>query len=168
MRAAAAATSFDLAAYMEEKRLLTESVLDASLSSTCPETDLIVESMRYSLMAGGKRVRPMLCYAATEMFGGSLEASSPTAVALEMIHDVADPRRPAGDGQRRLPPRKPTNHVLYGDDVAILAGDAMLSTAFEYVAKNTKACRPSASSPSSRCSGSASGRWASRAGRCST
>ena len=42
-----------------------------------PETDLIVESMRYSLMAGGKRVRPMLCYAATEMFGGSLEVSSP-------------------------------------------------------------------------------------------
>ena len=65
VRAAAAATSFDLAAYMEEKRLLTESVLDASLSSTCPETDLIVESMRYSLMAGGKRVRPMLCYAAS-------------------------------------------------------------------------------------------------------
>ena len=139
VRAAAAATSFDLAAYMEEKRLLTESVLDASLSSTCPETDLIVESMRYSLMAGGKRVRPMLCYAATEMFGGSLEASSPTAVALEMIHTMSlihdDLPAMDNDDFRR---GKPTNHVLYGDDVAILAGDAMLSTAFEYVAKNTK------------------------------
>ena len=136
---AVAAAPFSLGAYMEEKRLLTESVLDASLSSTCPETDLIVESMRYSLMAGGKRVRPMLCYAATEMFGGSLEASSPTAVALEMIHTMSlihdDLPAMDNDDFRR---GKPTNHVLYGDDVAILAGDAMLSTAFEYVAKNTK------------------------------
>ena len=139
MRAAAAATSFDLAAYMEEKRLLTESVLDASLSSTCPETDLIVESMRYSLMAGGKRVRPMLCYAATEMFGGSLEASSPTAVALEMIHTMSlihdDLPAMDDDDLRR---GKPTNHVLYGEDVAILAGDAMLSEAFAHVARETK------------------------------
>merc|ERR1719183_3003218 len=131
--------NFDLGAYMEEKRVYTESALDASLSSTCPETDLIVESMRYSLMAGGKRVRPMLCYAATEMFGGSLEASSPTAVALEMIHTMSlihdDLPAMDNDDFRR---GKPTNHVLYGDDVAILAGDALLSTAFEHVAKETK------------------------------
>ena len=139
VRAAAAATSFDLAAYMEEKRLLTESVLDASLSSTCPETDLIVESMRYSLMAGGKRVRPMLCYAATEMFGGSLEASSPTAVALEMIHTMSlihdDLPAMDNDDFRR---GKPTNHVLYGDDVAILAGDAMLSTCLLYTSPSPR------------------------------
>ena len=120
---------------------MEEAAADESCSTRpelgVPETDLIVESMRYSLMAGGKRVRPMLCYAATEMFGGSLELVA-DGVARDDPHDVADPRRPAGDGQRRLPPRKPTNHVLYGDDVAILAGDAMLSTAFEYVAKNTK------------------------------
>ena len=132
---AATGTAFDLGAYMEEKRLLTESVLDASLSSTCPETDLIVESMRYSLMAGGKRVRPMLCYAATEMFGGSLEASSPTAVALEMIHTMSlihdDLPAMDNDDFRR---GKPTNHVLYGDDVAILAGDALLTLAFDLIA----------------------------------
>jgi geranylgeranyl diphosphate synthase type II len=133
------ATAFDLASYMEEKRVYTEAALDASLVSTCPETDVIVESMRYSLMAGGKRVRPMLCFAATEMFGGSLEVAAPTAVGLEMIHTMSlihdDLPSMDNDDFRR---GKPTNHVLYGEDIAILAGDAMLSTSFEYVAKNTK------------------------------
>lgn len=81
----------------------------------------------------------MLCYAATEMFGGSLEVATPTAVALEMIHTMSlihdDLPAMDNDDLRR---GKPTNHVLYGDDVAILAGDALLSTAFEYVATETK------------------------------
>lgn len=119
--------------------MLTEAALDASLSSTCKETDIIVESMRYSLMAGGKRVRPMLVYAATEMFGGSLEAATPTAVAMEMIHTMSlihdDLPAMDDDDLRR---GKPTNHVLYGDDVAILAGDAMLSESFAHVARETK------------------------------
>jgi len=136
---AAVATAFDLASYMEEKRVYTEAALDASLTSTCPETDLIIESMRYSLMAGGKRVRPMLCFAATEMFGGSLEVAKPTAVALEMIHTMSlihdDLPAMDNDDLRR---GKPTNHVLYGDDVAILAGDAMLSESFAHVARETK------------------------------
>jgi len=131
-------TAFDLARYMEEKRLITEEILDASLSSTCQQTDIIIESMRYSLLAGGKRVRPMLCFAATEMFGGSIEVAKPTAVALEMIHTMSlihdDLPAMDNDDFRR---GKPTNHVLYGDDVAILAGDAMLSTAFEHVARET-------------------------------
>jgi len=139
MVASAAPPAFDLATYMEEKRVLTEAALDASLKSSCKETEIIVESMRYSLMAGGKRVRPMLCFAATEMFGGSLEAATPTAVALEMIHTMSlihdDLPAMDNDDFRR---GKPTNHVLYGDDVAILAGDALLSTAFEHVAKETK------------------------------
>ena len=133
------AMNFDLGAYMEEKRVYTEAALDASLKSTCKETDLIIESMRYSLMAGGKRVRPMLCFAATEMFGGSLEVAKPTAVALEMIHTMSlihdDLPAMDNDDMRR---GKPTNHVLYGDDVAILAGDAMLSESFAHVARETK------------------------------
>lgn len=125
-KTAASATGFDLAAYMEEKRVYTEAALDASLVSSCTETDLIVESMRYSLMAGGKRVRPMLCFAAAEMFGGSMEVASPTAVGLEMIHTMSlihdDLPSMDNDDFRR---GKPTNHVLYGEDVAILAGDAV-------------------------------------------
>lgn len=132
-------TAFDLASYMEEKRLLTEAALDASLVSKCPQTATIIESMRYSLMAGGKRVRPMLCFAATEMFGGSLDAAKPAAVALEMIHTMSlihdDLPAMDNDDFRR---GKPTNHVLYGDDVAILAGDAMLSESFAHVARETK------------------------------
>uniref|UniRef100_A0A7S0Q168 Geranylgeranyl diphosphate synthase n=1 Tax=Coccolithus braarudii TaxID=221442 RepID=A0A7S0Q168_9EUKA len=132
-------TVFDLGAYMEEKRVITEAALDASLTSTCTETETIIESMRYSLMAGGKRVRPMLCFAATEMFGGDIEAAKPAAVALEMIHTMSlihdDLPAMDNDDFRR---GKPTNHVLYGDDVAILAGDAMLSESFAHVARETK------------------------------
>lgn len=133
------ATAFDLAAYMEEKRVLSEEVLEASLKSTIPQTDLIVESMKYSLMAGGKRVRPMLIFAAIEMFDGDLEAAKPTAVALEMIHTMSlihdDLPSMDNDDLRR---GKPTNHVKYGEDIAILAGDALLSESFAHVAKNTK------------------------------
>jgi geranylgeranyl diphosphate synthase type II len=136
---AAVAAKFDLGLYMEEKRVLTEQLLDASLKSTVPQTDLIIESMRYSLLAGGKRVRPMLCFAATEMFGGSLDAAKPAAVALEMIHTMSlihdDLPAMDNDDLRR---GKPTNHVLYGDDVAILAGDAMLSESFAHVARETR------------------------------
>jgi len=134
----AVSTAFDLKSYMEEKRLLTEAALDASLAPTCLENELIVESMKYSLMAGGKRVRPMLCFAATEMFGGTIEAACPTAVALEMIHTMSlihdDLPAMDNDDFRR---GKPTNHKLYGDDVAILAGDALLSEAFHHVASET-------------------------------
>ena len=132
------ATAFDLASYMEEKRVYTEAALDASLVSTCPETDVIVESMRYSLMAGGKRVRPMLCFAATEMFGGSLEVAAPTAVGLEMIHTMSlihdDLPSMDNDDFRR---GKPTNHKVYGEEMAILAGDALLSHAFEHIGRET-------------------------------
>lgn len=120
---------------------MTEAALDASLESTTPETDLIIESMRYSLMAGGKRVRPMLCFAACEMFGGNLTAAEPAAVGLEMIHTMSlihdDLPAMDNDDFRR---GEPTNHKVYGDDVAILAGDAMLSTGAE--ARNTPHAPP--------------------------
>jgi geranylgeranyl diphosphate synthase type II len=90
-------------------------------------------------MAGGKRIRPVLCLAACEMFGGNDNIAMPTAVALEMIHTMSlihdDLPAMDDDDLRR---GKPTNHVLYGEDVAILAGDALLSTSFEHVAAHTK------------------------------
>lgn len=107
--------------------------------STTPNTEKIIQSMRYSLMAGGKRVRPILVLAATEMFGGSADVAMPTAVAVEMIHTMSlihdDLPAMDNDDLRR---GKPTNHVVYGEDIAILAGDALLSTSFEHVAKHTK------------------------------
>lgn len=135
----ASATSFSLDEYLLSKKGPIESALEASVKSRIPQTDKICESMSYSLMAGGKRIRPVLCIAACEMFGGTEEMAMPTAVALEMIHTMSlihdDLPSMDNDDLRR---GKPTNHVIYGEDVAILAGDAMLSTSFEHVARYTK------------------------------
>lgn len=90
-------------------------------------------------MAGGKRVRPVLVLAACEMFGGNDNIAMPSAVAVEMIHTMSlihdDLPAMDNDDLRR---GKPTNHVIYGEDIAILAGDALLSTSFEHVAEHTK------------------------------
>lgn len=106
--------------------------------TTCPETETITEAMRYSLMAGGKRIRPIMCIAACEMLGGTAEMAMPTAVAIEMIHTMSlvhdDLPAMDNDSLRR---GVPTNHVVFGEDIAILAGDALLSEAFEHCATNT-------------------------------
>ena len=118
---------------------MVEIALEKSLVATSPNVEKIIESMKYSLMAGGKRIRPILCIASCELFGGSEAMAMPTAVALEMIHTMSlihdDLPAMDDDDLRR---GKPTNHVLYGEDIAILAGDALLSTSFEHVARETK------------------------------
>mmetsp|Transcript_22755 Transcript_22755/g.31193 ORF Transcript_22755/g.31193 Transcript_22755/m.31193 type:complete len:342 (+) Transcript_22755:36-1061(+) len=134
----ATVASFDLASYLNSKKITVDKALDESLVATTPNVDKIIESMRYSLMAGGKRVRPILTIAACEMFGGTEAVAMPSAVAMEMIHTMSlihdDLPAMDNDDLRR---GKPTNHVLYGEDIAILAGDALLSTSFEHVAANT-------------------------------
>ena len=125
--------TFDFAAYLELSRDRVEIALDASMGSERPES--LRDAMRYSLLAGGKRLRPILCLAACELVGGSSELAMPTAVALEMIHTMSlihdDLPAMDNDDLRR---GRPTNHKVYGDAMAILAGDAMLSRAFEMVA----------------------------------
>ena len=108
--------SFDLKAYFAKKLPAVEDALDKSIVSKEPETEKICDSMSYSLMAGGKRIRPILCLAAAEMFtGDAKEAASiamPTAVAIEMIHTMSlihdDLPAMDDDDLRR---GKPTNHV---------------------------------------------------------
>lgn len=128
-----------ICSYLDAKKTVVEKALDDSLEATNVNVEKIIESMKYSLMAGGKRIRPILCLASCEMFGGNDEISMPTAVALEMIHTMSlihdDLPAMDNDDLRR---GKPTNHVLYGEDIAILAGDALLSTSFEHVARETK------------------------------
>lgn len=128
---------FDLTAYLAERRQLVEAALDASLPVTYPET--VYESMRYSLLAGGKRLRPILCLATCELAGGTVEMAMPTACALEMIHTMSlihdDLPLMDDDDFRR---GRLTNHKVYGEDVAVLAGDALLSYAFEYTATATQ------------------------------
>lgn len=128
---------FSLSDYLKTRQTEVEAALDQSIAVGYPET--IYESMRYSLMAGGKRLRPILCLAACELVGGTTEMAMPTACSLEMIHTMSlihdDLPAMDNDDFRR---GKPTNHKVYGDDIAILAGDGLLAYAFEYIAAQTQ------------------------------
>lgn len=128
---------FDLVPYLTERRSLIEAALDQSIAVVYPEK--IYESMRYSLMAGGKRLRPILCLATCELLDGTIEMAMPTACALEMIHTMSlihdDLPSMDNDDYRR---GSPTNHKVYGEDIAILAGDGLLAYAFEFVAVQTR------------------------------
>ena len=129
-------TGFDFKAYLGQARERVEAALDASMGPERPES--LRDAMRYSLLAGGKRLRPILCLAACELVGGDASRAMPTAVALEMIHTMSlihdDLPAMDNDDLRR---GRPTNHKVYGDAMAILAGDALLSRAFEMVAVRT-------------------------------
>ncbi|MEH1895918.1 MAG: geranylgeranyl diphosphate synthase CrtE [Nostoc sp.] len=128
--------TFNLAVYLKERQKLCDRALDRAIPIIYPEK--IYESMRYSLLAGGKRVRPILCLATCEMIGGTIEMAMPTACAVEMIHTMSlihdDLPAMDNDDYRR---GKLTNHKVYGEDVAILAGDGLLALAFEFVALET-------------------------------
>eukprot|EP00871_Galdieria_phlegrea_P003787 jgi/Galph1/4409/GphlegSOOS_G3065.1 len=125
--------------YLQSKKDLVERNLKTSVPLVHPNLTLIQQSMLYSLMAGGKRIRPILCLATCELFGGKEQSAIPTAIALEMIHTMSlihdDLPAMDNDDFRR---GKPTNHKVYGEDIAILAGDALLTHAFEYIASETK------------------------------
>jgi geranylgeranyl diphosphate synthase type II len=135
--------TFDLKNYLVSRKNVVESALEASLATDSPYNKKIIESMKYSLMAGGKRIRPIMVLAAYEMIAGTgpeaaYEMAMPTATAIEMIHTMSlihdDLPSMDDDDLRR---GMPTNHVKYGEDIAILAGDAMLSEAFAHVARHT-------------------------------
>jgi geranylgeranyl diphosphate synthase, type II len=128
---------FSLADYLSQRQQVVEAALDESIAVVYPEK--IYEAMRYSLLAGGKRLRPILCLATCELAGGNVEMALPTACALEMIHTMSlihdDLPAMDNDDYRR---GKPTNHKVYGDDIAILAGDGLLAYAFEFLAIQTQ------------------------------
>jgi geranylgeranyl diphosphate synthase type II len=127
---------FNLATYLKERQQLCDTALDQAIPVVYP--DKIYEAMRYSLLAGGKRVRPILCLATCEMMGGTIDMAMPTACAVEMIHTMSlihdDLPAMDNDDYRR---GKLTNHKVYGEDIAILAGDGLLALAFEFVARQT-------------------------------
>jgi geranylgeranyl diphosphate synthase, type II len=129
--------AFDLSSYLKQRQIQVEAALDCALPLIYPEK--IYESMRYSLLAGGKRLRPILCLATCELVGGTVEMAMPTACALEMIHTMSlihdDLPAMDNDDYRR---GKLTNHKIYGEDIAILAGDGLLAYAFEHVATQTQ------------------------------
>lgn len=97
------------------------------------------EAMRYSLFSGGKKIRPALVIETCRMFGGTVAAALPFACGLEMIHTYSlihdDLPCMDNDNLRR---GKPTNHKVYGEAIAVLAGDALLTDAFRVVSGNTQ------------------------------
>ena len=133
--------TFDLKAYLRDRQHRVEAALEAAIAPGYPET--IYDAMRYSLLAGGKRLRPILCLATCELLDGTEPQAMPAACALEMIHTMSliHDDLPAMDNHdyRR---GKINNHKVYGEDVAILAGDALLTYAFEYVATQTQDVAP--------------------------
>ncbi|MBW4657384.1 MAG: polyprenyl synthetase family protein [Drouetiella hepatica Uher 2000/2452] len=136
-----AAQIFDLLGYLKQRQIQVESALEKAIAVTYPEK--IYEAMRYSLMAGGKRLRPILCLATCELAGGTVDMAMPAACSLEMIHTMSlihdDLPAMDNDDYRR---GKLTNHKVYGEDIAILAGDGLLAYAFEFIALQTRQVNP--------------------------
>ncbi|KAH9624826.1 hypothetical protein KSS87_016855 [Heliosperma pusillum] len=129
-------TQFNFNKYMTEKANKINEALSNAIPIKHPE--IIHKAMRYSLLAGGKRVRPVLCIAACELVGGEETAAMAAACAVEMIHTMSlihdDLPCMDNDDLRR---GKPTTHKVFGEDVAVLAGDSLLSFAFEFLVKAT-------------------------------
>jgi len=125
----------DLAEIMAERRTLVDAALERWLPPAGEPPSTIHEAMRYSVFAGGKRLRPMLALFGCEAVGGKLEDAMPAAVALELIHTyslVHDDLPAMDDDDYRR--GRPTCHKVYGEAVAILAGDALLTHAFQVLA----------------------------------
>src|SRR3569832_1427380 len=125
-----------LTAYLAKGRSEVDQLLQSYLPGAKCEPTLIHEAVRYSLFAGGKRLRPILCLAACEAVGGRREIALPFASALELIHTYSlihdDLPAMDNDDYRR---GKLTNHKMFGDAMAILAGASLLTLAFEIAAK---------------------------------
>jgi len=121
----------ELKAYLSEKKALVDRSLDVYMPECDGPLARLVQAMRYSLFAGGKRVRPILCMAAAESVGGRAEDVLPAACALEMIHtySLIHDDLPAMDNDD-LRRGRPTNHKVFGEAMALLAGDGLLTEAF--------------------------------------
>jgi geranylgeranyl diphosphate synthase type II len=126
----------DITAYLEDKRRDVDQFLESIMPAVdCPPVTLH-QAMRYSLFAGGKRIRPILAIAAYEAVGGTSRIILPSAAALELVHTYSlihdDLPAMDNDDYRR---GKLTNHKVFGEAMAILAGDALLTMAFDLISR---------------------------------
>ena len=132
--------SLDVAAYMTERARAVDEALGRFLPAESMPPEALHRAMRYSVFAGGKRLRPVLVIAGAEAVGGGMGDVMPTACAVEMIHTyslIHDdlPAMDNDDFRRGVP----TNHKVFGEALAILAGDALLTLAFRLLADNVPA-----------------------------
>jgi len=129
--------------YLQSRRAEIEAALDAVLPAPpdCPA--VVADAMRYSLMAGGKRLRPILCLASADSVGGNRALAMPAACAIELIHTYSlihdDLPAMDDDVMRR---GRPTLHVVAGEGMAILAGDGLLTEAFHLLAREPATIDP--------------------------
>ncbi|MCP4668050.1 MAG: polyprenyl synthetase family protein [Deltaproteobacteria bacterium] len=137
---------FDLPSYLSRKRAVVEKALEGRFPEPEGPASVVIEAMKYSLFAGGKRLRPILCIAGAEAVGGSERDVLPVACALELIHTYSlihdDLPLMDDDDLRR---GKPSNHKVFGEAVALLAGDGLLTEAFHLMAGDAWAGRVSPS-----------------------
>ncbi|HEY3329075.1 MAG TPA: farnesyl diphosphate synthase [Capsulimonadaceae bacterium] len=133
--------AFDLGEYTNNRRKLVDEALGRLLPPSDASPSTLHEAMRYSIFCGGKRLRPLLVIAGAEVGGATAEDVMPVACAVECIHtfSLIHDDLPAIDNDD-LRRGQATNHKVYGEAVAILAGDALLAVAFELIAR----CRATA------------------------
>jgi geranylgeranyl diphosphate synthase type II len=131
------APPFDLEAYLAERRRAVDEALDRCLPPATAYPPTIHEAMRYSVFAGGKRLRPILVIAGAEAVGGQLADVLPTACCFELIHtySLVHDDLPAMDDDDYRRGRL-TSHKVFGEGMAVLAGDALLTHALGLVAAN--------------------------------
>ncbi|HME89244.1 MAG TPA: farnesyl diphosphate synthase [Chthoniobacterales bacterium] len=126
--------AMNLKLYLKSRQKMIDRALDRYLPKENVRPATIHKAMRYSLFAGGKRLRPILCLAAAEACGGKIDKALPLACAMECIHTYSlvhdDLPSMDNDDFRR---GRPTCHKVFGDGIAVLAGDALLTIAFEIV-----------------------------------
>jgi geranylgeranyl diphosphate synthase type II len=131
------ATTTSLAGYIAARAPLVERALDEALPGPEVLPAPLHQAMRYSLFAGGKRVRPLLVLASAELIGAPPDRVLPTACAVELIHTyslIHDDLPSMDDSATRR--NQPTCHVAFGEAIAVLAGDALHALAFELMARN--------------------------------
>lgn len=122
--------------YLRDRRALVDRTLDENLPSATTEPPVIHEAMRYAVLGGGKRIRPILAIAAAEALGADVEPLRVAFAALELIHtySLVHDDLPALDDDDLRRGRK-TTHVVYGEAIGILTGDALLTEAFTWLAR---------------------------------
>jgi len=125
----------NLAEYIKRRQARVDRLLERCIPAAL-KPEKLAEAMRYTLFSSGKRIRPILAIAAAEAVGGSVTPVLPFACALELIHTYSlihdDLPAMDDDAMRR---GKPANHIVYGEALAILAGDALLTDAFHIMAE---------------------------------
>ncbi len=132
----------NLQQYLARRRQQVERSLRRLLPAT-PRSDTLNRAMRYSVFSGGKRIRPILALAACEAVGGQIASVLPFACAIELIHSyslIHDDLPALDDDDLRR--GKPTSHVVFGEAMAILAGDALLTEAFHIMAQAAATAGP--------------------------